>query len=422
MQSNRKTRKPSPTQGRNTRQVTQNRPPTKNAKKAVRNVQHVQQSNQLVSRKKKIRNKNNLTKQQMHPYSNIQMPLPCTLDYAYCLLDPFGCNVPVCVPDLHVLDSLKHRSFLRGSFNAGTTGFGFVAYNPHQSTNDPYTCRPAYCQNLASAGANAPCHPVVYSTAAYTGTEMINDFQDDGTPNYTIGGKSITNFPYEQTDFAQNLESSYSDAWLTGNKRVRLVAAGIRARYTGTELNLGGNMVLFREPDNASLLPSQGDEYSMDEVLAHPNALVIPISRKWKNVVWKPVSEDDYTFCPNGLNGIANSTFQKMLTGSETVLSSNSSPAWPLAIIVFGCVAGVSFEYEVFGHYEFIGAIANKTKSHSDINGVSLVRNIVPDGPSDRPAASIATSLVKQLTDPTFLETVYDVGTKYVVPAIGMLL
>lgn len=121
--------------------------------------------------------------------------LPCTLDYAYALMDPFSFNGEVCVPDIHSIDSFKYRSFARGGFTAGPGGNGFIVHNPHHACSDYVLCLPSYLIQDFTAVVHS--YPILVNSTIFTGTQLFPTTKDNGTvisPALTYG-HSIINAP-----------------------------------------------------------------------------------------------------------------------------------------------------------------------------------------------------------------------------------
>lgn len=239
---------------------------------------------------------------------------PCARDYALALVDPE--NAPLaCVPsEFPPLPSQKIKTFNRGSAQVGTAGYGFVSVDPRDSvTNDG--------------------SPVFYTTSAYAGTS----FATSVTAGVAIGNM---NGPYAVADYAGGVAGNLL-------KRFRLVGCALKVWYAGTEMNLSGEMIAVRHPDNVALAG-----LTNTQILAIPGSSRYPVTslREMVHVHWIPVDPVDVEY-----SGV--------LAGSA-----------PSMGILFTGVSGSQFNYEVWTIYEVIGLnVASRTASHADPEGFSAV-------------------------------------------------
>jgi len=147
----------------------------------------------------------------------LEVTIPeCSIHYIDSLFDPFDTPAGVCIPcDLFPLPSQKVKTTFRGVGNLGTTGYGWVAVNP----------------TLANDVASIQ----VTSTASVGGSStVLSAYTNIGTGMFTM-------LPYAAADFSG------------GSVQGRIVAVGIRVRYSGTELNRSGLYVACEEQDMQTL-------------------------------------------------------------------------------------------------------------------------------------------------------------------------
>jgi len=130
---------------------------------------------------------------------------------------------------------------------------------------------------------------------------------------------------------------------------VRTVAAGLRIRYMGTQLNAGGSVVAFRMPDGQNI-----SGFSYNDVLKEPSAIVYPFGRGWTTVTWRPVQPVELTF--------------------RDVVNATDSP---MGLIVSSAAANQPFYYEAIVYVEELGQVAGSTSiSHSDPNGFAAAQTL----------------------------------------------
>jgi hypothetical protein len=248
---------------------------------------------------------------------------PCSEHYLTALLDPFDLEGGLaCIPDLLDFPSFKCLAISRGTFNIGTGQMGFVVCNPLAESNNTIT--------------------VISSTAAYTDTELPALLPTTGVTQTAVG-----QFPYDNSSFGIDLRAG------------RTVGCGVRVRYTGTELNRSGRAILVRLMSTAASLSSA----TVADLLERSDIPSIAINREWINVCYLPTTESDYEY------GYGNGEITVDLEGAT------------LGIVVDGAVAGNGFEYEIYWHKEYKNngpyGLIGATPSHSDIVGLSAVRNTV---------------------------------------------
>jgi len=243
---------------------------------------------------------------------------PCSSLYLKALTNPFDSTiVAACIPDLIDIPSKKVKIMTRSSFTVGTAGVGFISVSP----------KGASCSDVAFANV---------TSATFTGAVIT----DSG------GGFVNTVFMLQAPLTFANLG--------TGLNQIapRVVGFGVRVRYTGTELNRGGRLILFR----ATTMDFDSSGMSVSDLLAVRTTITRPVSRSWHSVAWLPGKSTDYDFF--------------------TTLA-NANTTSPLVILVEGATAGNTFEVELVGHYEYIGATDNTSRSHTDLPGMSAIKDAI---------------------------------------------
>lgn len=245
---------------------------------------------------------------------------PCAEGYFSALYRPFDFGQPTCLPDMHAVPSHKVVCRARGSFAVGTGGVGWIYVNPQAKCSNSIIC--------------------YYTPTGYAGTTSLS---------WAAAGASNT----------QNTMSPYGPSDLSQNEtRTRVVACALRIRYTGTELNRGGNILMVRDPDNG-LLDSRAYATLLSEI---PGLHTSIVNRQWNVVIWEPTDPGDYDY---GINSEANST-------------SSSSGYRNMGAYVTG-TAGNTFEWDIIQYLEFVGTTKiPATPSPADPEGVAIVRDAVP--------------------------------------------
>jgi len=240
--------------------------------------------------------------------------------YGAILADPFldaGLVSPPGIPTAPAFPSRKWRTAIKGSFSTGTNGTGFVYIDPYHTVfND------------------VPCGS--YSEAAYAGSNFV------GT---TTTGVSSFN----------NIQSPYATATLANGILARLVACGIRVRYTGTALNRGGSLVGVYTRDDYSTLSNRN--YS--GVLTNfPYVSAQSVSEEWEGATWFPTNNASLDYYNPG--EIFTYNWYDFASLGVMVYSPNS--------------VTLTFDFEVVCFWEYQGpGVISLSPSSSDFLGMSNV-------------------------------------------------
>jgi len=142
------------------------------------------------------------------------------------------------------------------------------------------------------------------------------------------------------------------------NTTYRIVAAGLRISYTGTELNRGGLIVGVQDPNHNSLYLSTVQ--SIDQQTVSKHFRVLP---NWVTVLYKPVYDSDDDFVSNyapytpAVNDL--SFFMGFIIQSPSATLSES------------------YEYECYTVLEYQGpAVRSQTPSHFDPTGYAAAHTV----------------------------------------------
>jgi hypothetical protein len=181
----------------------------------------------------------------------VQISSHCS-DYCKVLCNPFDAP-PAGIPAFPSLPSLKQKVFAIGTAHTGTAGVGFVTFRPQNATAN-----------------DAPS--VWYTTPAYALT------------NITHASASIaySNSPITMAQISPDITT------------VRVVGAGIRVRYGGTELNRGGFKVCLVDPTHQSL--EGRDEASLNSEVQTRR---LAVTRQWTTMLYRPVNDTETSFTGN---------------------------------------------------------------------------------------------------------------------------
>jgi hypothetical protein len=157
----------------------------------------------------------------------------------------------------------------------------------------------------------------------------------------------------------------------------------MRIRYRGTELNKGGSLTAMRHPDNETLVGK-----NTDDLRQYETCTVGMISRDWITVTYRPVRPGEFEYSPYPVgdadspgagNGVQNFPLAFRIDGTTTTTGSGPQ----------------QFDVELVKFIEFIGSVDNITRTHTDLQSMSLVRNALPSkSVSKKPSNTLMKGIV----------------------------
>jgi hypothetical protein len=268
---------------------------------------------------------------------------PCALKYARAIADPFHPDaVGACVPVFPSPDSQKVHSVQRSvTMVVGAGGVGGCFFSP-STASDSY--------NVAVTTAQYSATYLQMPT-----TEVVGDF----------GLASASSLPWA---------SGYLQAAAETGVQARLVSFGVKVTYTGTQVDMGGTIAGFFEPNHYPVA-QEGDAtpsaiaWNMSEITARPYAAYESVDRRMNfclSTAAVSPSETDfdqevYPFC------------QRYVT-SQSAYAGIQGNAIGLVMVVGK--PGVTFNVEIVTHVEYTGAPANASlsRTHTDARGFEMVQ------------------------------------------------
>jgi hypothetical protein len=266
------------------------------------------------SKKKKLTKKvNTLPSSASKAKSELCFLSPCAMKYARCLANPFT-GPEACIPSFPAVLSKKVRVFAKGVFTtSSTTNIGFILLTP---TN-------FIANNLGGCFT---------TDSTFAGTAFTNA----GTGVINNGSNS----EYSAASFGSGVTLA----------KYRMVSAGIRVRYIGTNLNLGGQLVAYQDPDHQSLITR-----TITDIDGETESRRLPYSRdKWSKVLYRPAYDEENNF--------------------QAVFPPIAGATQFMGIITESAVASQPFEWETFAVFEVIGRnVRAKTLSEVDPAGYAAV-------------------------------------------------
>lgn len=265
---------------------------------------------------------------------------PLSKAYALSLVDPFTGPL-ACVPAFPSVPSQKIRAFSKGFFSTGVSAandFGFITMNPFAAVGNT--------SNFVS-----------FSESAYGGSTISATFAA-GSVNTVPSNSPFATAAFGTTDALA---------------KFRIVSAGLRIRYTGTELNRGGVVVGFVHPTRSPVINSSFTDIDGQRLSRrfHPKS-----DGSWLTVL----------YCPSLTNDLQYNSAVGTLASAHMCFVLKA----PTAAI------GATFEYEAYVQFEVNGRdIAGMSPSGADPTGLAIVHTVANNSgmpPTDKPSSVIATS------------------------------
>lgn len=224
----------------------------------------------------------------------------CSVNYAGALLNPFNGPSGVCIPSTFSPASGKYKVFSRLTMSTGSNNFGFVLVQPTAANDLAY---------IHSSGST------------YAGTTLVTT--GTGVTSTTV------NSPFAAADF--------STAQAT--VKARLVAAGVRIRFIGTEVDRGGQVIGLVHPDHSSMAGM-----TLADIRAFSTCYTSKVNREWHSICYNPIQPDDLQYHADPLFG-------------------NVSNAYMAFVVQAPATAAGTFEVEIAYHFEAIGpTVRNPTR------------------------------------------------------------
>lgn len=276
----------------------------------------------VAAKKKAAPKRKNAGRKSSAPLGMGNAPMECVKVYAKAITNPFDPSIrgKVCAPVFPSRPSQKITgSCFFPSFTTGTNGQGFVM-------------------------------------ADFTGA-------NDEAPIYVTDSSYATSlFSYSATGVSANAWKTPYGSIVAGTGitalAFRVVSAGFRFRYTGTELNRGGTVLGIVHPSQGELAGQSINDYNVAQVRRYP------VTREWQYMTVTAQSVEDLNYVPDRPN-------------ANTVLypwtRSNAGGARPFAALVFNSKALNTFEVELIEHLEFCGGAIMGTLSPSHVGDQTIV-------------------------------------------------
>jgi len=228
-----------------------------------------------------------------------------------------------CLPNFPTLKTLRFSSFARGTMLTSTDGTGVIVFAPQRAANNYLVTNNSNC-------------PIFVSNA----TAVVPGF-----PTLDTGAALATWIT------PLSLNTGYAVSQLVAPINYRVVGSGIRIRYAGSEMNMGGIIHCVEEPNHASL-----SGLTAAQVSSYESYFRAPVTRNWTDLVYTPTQQLELDMAVDPIIGTYTNHYMGMLIASA--------------------VASSLFEWEVVTLFEINGTIIRgMTYSETDMRGFEMVQN-----------------------------------------------
>lgn len=259
------------------------------------------------------------------------------------IADPFSREAAgACVPTFPARSSRKTTTWMRINGAIGSNGYGVFYWAPTLSNN-------------------AQCYWV--SNAPFTGVG-----QDLSVTSLTTGISSgvMANGPYNSVDLIGTSGSGATPSNAAG----RIVSAGLKLQYTGTQLNMSGQMFGMCSPDHQNL--------NGEDVTPYKEAEIRPCTRTPIVLQTAGISAEEVSYGPFKSFGTLEQDISTIypFSGGQHSNATDSFLGAPIFKVVVTGVPGETFYVECVQHAEYIGQLAaiGQTESHADARGFEVVQ------------------------------------------------
>lgn len=240
----------------------------------------------------------------------------CSKLYALSLIDPSSnASRGACLPAGFPMPSQKARDMIRGEFQLGTSGIGFIQLRPSLANNNP--------------------------AVRFTNSSSVGGPGDALSVFTPINLASFQALPYTIAQLA----ALDADG--------RIISQCVKVRYVGAEDKRNGTIVSLEDPHHDTLT-----EHTFDSIRGYQSAYTVrpPANGDWVGINWSgPCKQSEIEY------------------QSTANQDPNDNTAAPLVVIIQG-VAADQYEFEAWTNVEYIGRnTTGKTLSEVDSNGMNAV-------------------------------------------------
>jgi len=263
------------------------------------------------------------------------------MKYANAIANPFAANAfGACIPVGNFRPSMKNHARAFFSVTIGANGLGYFAYSPCLANN------------------TTSCF---YTTGTYAGTIAL---PGDTTAVGVVTGQ-IPTLPFSSVQLIET-DSPGSRNDVQG----RIVSAGLKWRYTGTELNRGGTILAYSDPLHQTL---ESVSYSTLSSFTE-SAMTAPDSNHASDYLtvfacnYRELNYPDTTVDTSSTVDILSCVYPY---SDQVGTISSANTGAPIAVVYFQGAKDNTYIVEVVIHSEYEGRLAQQmlTPNNSDEQG-----------------------------------------------------
>lgn len=337
----------------------------------LRRLKQREAGNGVLIQRRQVRGRRNPYARRSRIPRGVQIP-ECTRKYALARYDPFHPDARgACIPDAINIPSMKFTLMEKGFAAPGTTGHGFVYFDPRNPTSDQ------------------PC-------ALHTNTTSV------GT-----GATALNAFTFLTQDFWPNALFTAAQFGATG-LRYRVVGAGMRVYWTGPRLNMSGRVHGANAPNFTGIAA-----YTLQETVNYFDVEPTPLLAKARELPMSLSNPDDQLQYRSVIDDVVTADGAMMIGWSGVDITPGAN----------------TLAFELVAHYEIIGPNAAGTSvSETDITGFGAVNSIVSDYNRTHSGAALIDKLTnfliagtsRVLSNPESAGALANVGTKLLTAAASV--
>jgi len=291
------------------------------------------------------------------------------------IVNPFAVQGSPCIPDSVVLPSFKITTKARGVFSTGTAGGGFIIYDPF-----------AMIVNDGTFTATTLDAAIIYTDTTYARTDI-----------YCTNGSTITTgvHPAYSNSILATSDMDHSTQ-ISANREFRLVGAGIKIKYVGSNFRNQGQIACFRNQSSESIGINIPNVNTFNFFMNDNYSTMKPVTRQEQYNYYVP--DDPFFIAYNPISdfqdGANHYCMGFLINGGDT-----TEPQ--------------SWMYEAVAHFELVGNGFTLSKSEGDPVGHDLVLGALPNTTPTSSPASVEAGVLKRFMEgfgETTREVAYNVG------------
>jgi len=270
--------------------------------------------------------------------------------YLLSFMDPFSNKARTAyLPQPPTCRTRKCTAFIRGQFNTGTAGCGFIMFSP--STANDQNC-------------------VYYTTGIFTTSAFAMPIAANA--NGVMGAK-LTNLPYSRAQMTATAVGSTIEG--------RIVSMGLRIYYASTVVGCGGTLVAYSDPDTDNIV---GLDFATLGSRDISEIRPIEVGKSYSTVAI-PVRAGQTQF-PASTASVTNQLYpysdNATVTDATQATSTLVGPPCVGILVQAPSTAMITFNYEIVMHIEYNGqgcSQSDLTPSSADTIGYDHVQSLLND-------------------------------------------